>query len=272
MLTLLRKTGLAVAVPLLLFVALELVLLVVGVEPATDRDPFVGFASVEPLFVKEQSNGRTWWVTASNKLDYFNPQRFPAGKGGDTYRIFCLGGSTTYGRPYEDVTSFCGWLRELLPAVQPSRRWEVLNAGGISYASYRVVELMKELNRYDPDLYVVYTGHNEFLEERTYAAVRRLPQWLRNTGALLGRTRTYALMDRALAPVTHGGDAGGRDVLAGEVEAILDRSVGLDAYRRDDALRRHVVEHLARNLERMVDLAEGGRSETPLHRACVEPA
>ena len=49
-------------------------------------------------------------------------------------RIICLGGSTTYGRPYNDKTSFCGWLREFLPAVDPSRQWEVINAGGISYA------------------------------------------------------------------------------------------------------------------------------------------
>ena len=44
----------------------------------------------------------------------------------ETYRIFCLGGSTTYGRPYNDTTSFAGWLRELLPVADPQRRWEVI--------------------------------------------------------------------------------------------------------------------------------------------------
>ena len=44
----------------------------------------------------------------------------------------------------------------------------MINAGGISYASYRVAVVIKELARYEPDLFIIYTGHNEFLEERTY--------------------------------------------------------------------------------------------------------
>ena len=31
---------------------------------------------------------------------------------------------------------------------------------------------MQELIRYEPDLFVICTGHNEFLEERTYPAAR----------------------------------------------------------------------------------------------------
>ena len=34
-----------------------------------------------------------------------------------TVRIFCMGGSTTYGHPYDDKTSFCGWLRAMLPGA-----------------------------------------------------------------------------------------------------------------------------------------------------------
>ena len=36
-------------------------------------------------------------------------------------------------------------------------------SGGVSYASYRVAALMEELVRYEPDLFVIYSGHNEFL-------------------------------------------------------------------------------------------------------------
>ena len=79
-----------------------------------------------------------------------------------------MGGSTTFGRPYDDATSFCGWLRELLPELEPAHEWEVVNAGGVSYASYRVSLLMEELVKYDPDIFVIYSGQNEFLEDRTY--------------------------------------------------------------------------------------------------------
>jgi hypothetical protein len=71
--------------------------------------------------------------------------------------------------PQDDTTSFPGWLREILLSADSSKKWEVVNAGGVSYASYRVASLMDGLSDYEPDLFVVYSGHNEFLERRTYA-------------------------------------------------------------------------------------------------------
>jgi hypothetical protein len=53
----------------------------------------------------------------------FNAQQFPREKAPRTTRIFCLGGSTTYGRPYDDTTSFAGWLRELLASATPATAW-----------------------------------------------------------------------------------------------------------------------------------------------------
>ena len=104
-----------------------------------------------------------------------------------TYRIVCLGGSATYGRPFFDHTSFAGWLRAFLPKADPSRNWEVINAGAISYASYRVKGLMAELARYEPDLFIAYMGHNEFLERRTYAGVFETPGLVRDAAGLASR-------------------------------------------------------------------------------------
>ncbi len=79
-----------------------------GVQPALqNQDPFVGFASHAPLFVSSTgANGEQLMTTAPNKKDFFNRQSFPRQKAPNTYRIFTLGGSTTYGRPYDDSTSF----------------------------------------------------------------------------------------------------------------------------------------------------------------------
>ncbi|MBW2506071.1 MAG: SGNH/GDSL hydrolase family protein, partial [Deltaproteobacteria bacterium] len=152
---------LPVASILIFFILLEGVWALLGFSPAfKTEDPFVGFSSNAPLFVPlaESKTGQLL-VTAPNKKDFFNKQSFSREKGPDTYRIFCLGGSTTYGRPYDDTTSFAGWLRELLPVADRNKKWEVINAGGISYASYRVAHLMEELVHYQPDLFIIYTGH-----------------------------------------------------------------------------------------------------------------
>jgi len=196
-------------------------------------------------------------VTASNKKDFFNRQSFPRQKAPNTLRIFTLGGSTTYGRPYDDSTSFTGWLRALLPEVDKTRHWEVINAGGISYASYRVAKLMEELIAYQPDLFIIYTGHNEFLEERTYHELKQTSPLIRSTASLLAKTRTWAAVTKVMDELHVFSREGGenRFKLSGEVDAILDRSVGLEAYHRDDALQADVLKHFRLSLERMVSLA-----------------
>jgi tetratricopeptide (TPR) repeat protein len=230
-----------------------------GFKPALQtEDPFVGFASNAPLFVSGPgANGGQVMTTASNKKDYFNRQSFPQEKGPDTYRIFCLGGSTTYGRPYDDTTSFAGWLRELLPAADRSKSWEVINAGGISYASYRVAHLMEELIQYQPDLFIIYTGHNEFLEERTYRKLREIPPLIRSAASLLAQTRTWSAMSTGLRKLNiyPQPDKEARTSLAVEVDTILDQSIGPERYTRDDSLQENILQHYRISLERMVLLA-----------------
>jgi len=84
-----------------LFVVVEMILALVGVRPVLyDEDPYVGFSSYISLFVEETGpDGKTTMVTAKNKLQFFNPQRFSKNKLTGTYRIFCLGGSTTAADP-----------------------------------------------------------------------------------------------------------------------------------------------------------------------------
>ncbi len=38
-------------------------------------------------------------------------------------------------------------MREFLPTIDEVKNWEVINAGGISYASYRVANVMEELSQ-----------------------------------------------------------------------------------------------------------------------------
>jgi len=241
-------SGLAVALGF--FLAVEGILWISGVEPLYERtDPYVGFSGYSPLFVERSTTDEeNVFATANTKLDWFNYQQFPVQKASGVTRIFCLGGSTTYGRPYDDRTSFCGWLREFLPAVEPSRQWEVINAGGVSYASYRVGRLMETLVNYEPDLFVIYTGHNEFLEKRTYDQLLSTPEFLRDLASLASRLRLYSLLSDFIYER--------KNVLATEVDAILDNSVGPTDYHRDDAMRDAVLEHFRISLKRMAQIGQ----------------
>jgi len=254
-----KKITFAIFTVLLFFLLMEGALRLIGFQPMLAvEDPFVGFESKIPLFVPARGPaGREILVTADNKLELFNRQTFPQHKDSGAFRIFCLGGSTVYGRPYDDKTSFCGWLRAFLSEADPNRTWEVVNAGGISYASYRVAVVEEELTRYEPDLFIIYTGHNEFLERRTYGNIKEGSPIVRTAVRLLGHTRTYsalASIRKAWSPQTSR-PQDGRDLLPAEVEEILDHSVGPASYVRDDALHAQVLKHYQFNLERMVDLA-----------------
>ncbi|MCP5111009.1 MAG: SGNH/GDSL hydrolase family protein, partial [bacterium] len=204
------------------FLLLELTLFLFGVEPVLyAEDPYVGFASNSRVFARQaEPDGKTYLATAPNKIQWFNRQRFPEKKERGTYRIFSLGGSTTYGRPYNDTASFSGWLREFLKVADPSRDWEVVNAGGISYASYRVAIVMEELLGYEPDLFIIYSGHNEFLERRTYEGLLEAPRAVTALGELASRTRTYAAVGNLLSTVL------GRRPVGDKTKPVLDIASG----------------------------------------------
>jgi tetratricopeptide (TPR) repeat protein len=90
-------------------------------------------------------------------------QTFPAQKDSSTYRIFCLGASTTQGFPYPPNGAYPALLQDILAGLFPAKKVQVLNCGITAITSPSVLDMEREiLRKYQPDLIVVYTGHNEF--------------------------------------------------------------------------------------------------------------
>ncbi len=220
-------------------------------------DPYVSFSGLRSLFVPDPTGLR--YETAKARLNYFCPQSFTATKDPNTLRIFCLGGSTVQGRPFSAETSFTAWLQLNLQAGQPQRTIEVINCGGISYASYRLVPIMRELMDHAPDLFIVYTGHNEFLEDRTYGRIKQIPRSLFRAHQTLLKLRSYALAHQVLYPRLAKSDAVDptpRSTLPTEVKTKLDTRKGPESYHRDPVWRRGIIAHFRRNLGIMVQMAQ----------------
>ncbi len=83
-------------------------------------------------------------------------------KSPETYRIFCLGGSTTAGFPFQYNATFPNLLQDRLDVLFPEKNVEVINVGISAINSYSVLDFTRELVNYSPDLFIVYMGHNEF--------------------------------------------------------------------------------------------------------------
>ena len=222
-------------------------------DPRLREDPFVGFAGQRPLFVL--SPDRDTYKIPHVRENYFARDSFPARKGPEERRVFCLGGSTVQGRPYSIQTSFTTWLELALETVDKVHNWEVVNCGGISYASYRLVPILEECLQYDPDLIILCTGHNEFLEDRSYPDVSRSP--------LFHQTSRLRLVNlaRDVADRFRGGGEDenvgpGKTILPLETEPILNFNAGLSVYHRDETWRRGVIDHFEANVRRMLNLSQ----------------
>jgi hypothetical protein len=99
--------------------------------------------------------------TNPDKEVSFQKQRFQMPKPARTMRIFALGGSSVNYLNYE----FSVMAQELQQAW--SDRFdtvEIINCGGLSYGTHRLVLILAEVLHYEPDLVLVYSGHNEFEE------------------------------------------------------------------------------------------------------------
>ncbi len=249
-----RKNLLALVLGLGPIVALEAFLAVVGVRPLADEDPFVGFEGSRPMLVPEAEDPGLLRLNPA-KAEYFNPQSVRVPKPAGTFRIVAFGGSTTYGHPYLGATAFPAWLGEVLALAEPSRTWEVVNAGGISYASYRVLRLAEELAELEPDLYVVYAGHNEFLEQRNFAELLAEPPALRRLRGILHRSRIYTGVYRLLHALGLVRPTGGRTVLGDDVAASLEEVGGPALYHRDEVFRAGVIEQYRASLDAIARLA-----------------
>lgn len=263
--------GLAVLLGISPFLVAELICSALDVgDPSLRPDPFVGFVSKRPLF--RLSEDETRYEIAANRFLCFQPDSFLKQKPRNGYRIFCLGGSTVQGRPYSTETSFTTWWQLSLEEADSDWAFEVVNCGGISYASYRLTVILEEVLNYDPDLILIYTGHNEYLEDRSYADVKHRSRWLGWLLEIANRSRLYTLVsqrwyDESIAGSVEADDVSRKrgpnnssrpverdrrfDVLPTEVHTRLDYEGGLARFQRDDDWRQGVAEHFEFNLRAM---------------------
>ncbi len=232
---------------------IEVVLVVADVgRPQDYVDPFVGFSAIHPLFgpVAEDEVYRT----EASRLRYFESQEFALEKPSNGFRMFFLGGSTVRGRPYQVTTAFPSWLQLELQARNSEHTFEAVNCGGLSYASYRLIPILKEVLKYQTDLVVVATGHNEFLEDRTYQEIKQ-----QNPFARWFQEQAYSLRTVTLAREAFGAKRDkeeGVTVLPEEVTAALDSRTGYASYHYDREWQAGVIEHFEQSLRTMVDMCQ----------------
>ena len=179
------------------FVILELLLWVAGVPTRIEQeDPFRGFSGRVKVFQREGPLYRTQPATRGMT---FNDQSFLAEKPDTGLRIFCLGGSSSFGFPWGAEAAFTSIVGEALAATHPERQVEAVNASGVSYAMHRLNIVADELLGYKPDVFLVYEGHNEFIEPAFFGALKHRSTFRTGLAYMLSCSRVYSGMWLATA-------------------------------------------------------------------------
>ena len=214
----------AVLLGLLPLIVCELALRGLGLGKHQDtNDPFIGFSNIHPLFDLNEETGR--YEIPKSRQTHFQPESFPSKKAANEFRIFVLGGSTVQGRPWSIESSFTTWLELHLNAADASRHYDVVNCGGVSYATYRLIPILQEVLHYQPDLVIFCEGHNEFLEDRSYAPINARPAAVSWAIRQASRLHTYNLLRQGVIGARASAERSEQEpriVLGPEVDARLD--------------------------------------------------
>jgi len=111
--------------------------------------------------VAEACGGFDEKVIHFNSYGFRGPE-FSKNKLEDTFRIFAVGGSTTFGSGVFDNQTFSHYLQETYDKANLDFKVEVINAGIPGYYSVQEVTLIKNrILALEPDLLIVYDGWNE---------------------------------------------------------------------------------------------------------------
>lgn len=153
-----------------------------------------GAGAPRPFFLRQtDAGGQDWYLTNSEVGENWFPgnewearikiprlEFFPVAKPGDSYRVFVLGESSAYGALLDDHMTWASQLEFILNAAQQERQVQVINCGVRASTTSIYPKIIEELQGYQPDLFVLYAGHNEYygVREEGWLRQRRLVRLL----------------------------------------------------------------------------------------------
>jgi tetratricopeptide (TPR) repeat protein len=175
------------------------------------------------------------------------------------YRIFVLGGSTTAGFPYGNNLMFSRILWRKLQDTFPEKRIEVINTAMAAVNSYTLLDFTREILKYEPDLILIYAGHNEFYGALGVASFESIGQsrWVIKTYLRTKHLRLFRLLRNLLSKYTakfkQNALANPEDLTATLMERIVSEQViplESDLYKKGKEQFRANIEEILRQLEK----------------------
>jgi len=149
-----------IGLPILFFVVLELILRLTGY--GLDYTQFKAISKYYPekLFLNPDLPYKFFYNI--DKAPSPLPDGFDKVKKADAFRVFVLGESSAAGWPYVPNASFSRYIKRRLELLYPENTIEVINLGISAINSYTIRDFVPGVIEQQPDLILIYTGHNEY--------------------------------------------------------------------------------------------------------------
>ena len=158
-----RKIILSFSIPVIFFFSLEFILRMSSWNERLGPHRFDGGLEDHSLFWNPDNIIKIP-IDEHRKSNEFRGRIFSVDKPEDTCRIICLGGSFTYGWPYNDepALAYPSLLEDTLNSKHSYRKYEVINAGIGGYTSYQALFYFKhKLYKFNPDIIALCFGAND---------------------------------------------------------------------------------------------------------------
>ncbi|MCX7001807.1 MAG: hypothetical protein NTV22_00875, partial [bacterium] len=238
-------TGLTFFLPFLVLAAVEAALRLAGwggypaFMRAAGRLP-----SGETLCLVEPAAAKPYFFANPQRPGYADQSTLVMPKPPDTVRIFLIGESAAKGYPQPRNLGMGAFLEQMLSSVWTGRHVEVISLGTTAVASFPLVYQVRDALRFAPDLFIFYTGNNEFFGAYgtgSINAVGTLPPAMQR---VLRAARGLAIV-QALGAVLHPKN--------NEDRTLMEQMIGRTFIAADSPLRRAAARNLAENLGAMLD-------------------
>ena len=167
-------------------------------------------------------------------------------KPAEQFRVLVFGGSAAMGLGFPYNGSISSWLGGMLRAAFPDQLTESVNLAMVGYSSQQVKKLaLSALELAEPDLIVIYSGNNEYLDTKASMSLKKTPaKAMQNQRSGLERSFAFVRLLSRLDPENN-------EVVVKNPEVLSNyQQISLSEEQLDFTLERY-----ERNLTAVVDAA-----------------
>jgi len=155
-----------IAIPFIILLLLELTLRFFSfgneyplfIEKPISKSQSSVYLQPNPKVINRYFSNETLAPKVSPDTVYFKKE-----KSEGSFRVFIQGGSTAAGFPYGRWGSLQGMLEQRFKRLYPNKEIEIINTAMAAVNSYTLLDFVDEIIEQQPDLVLIYAGHNEYL-------------------------------------------------------------------------------------------------------------